>query len=183
VPAVRSTRFHQAWKRPTSRIDRPVLLPVDVEEEEPLVRALVLDLEARPGRERHREPAVEAPAVLRAHLQRRGHEVPAEPESDAEEVAERRLDRRRRLAVPERAQHGRPQLVRLVRQRHHRHPDVPDDPGPRDLTEHVRGPRRDGHAVDVPAAPIPRREPPARDVAQAGQVGERPTAEVHRVRW
>src|SRR5262249_26310977 len=45
------------------RVDRAELLVVDVEEEEPLPLALVLDLEARAVLERHREPAVEAPAV------------------------------------------------------------------------------------------------------------------------
>jgi hypothetical protein len=109
--------------------------------------------------------------------------VPPEAEPDAEEVAERHVDRRRGLPVPEDAEHGRAQLVRLVRQRHHRHPEVPDAPGAGDLTEHVRGPGGDGHAVDVAAPAIPRREPVARDVTQTRQVGERAAAEIHRGRW
>src|SRR5262249_45286568 len=141
--------------------------------------ALVLDLEARARRERHREPAVEAPSVLRTHLERQRREVPAEPEADAEEIAERYLDRRRRLAVPEGAEDREAELVRLLGQRHHRQPEVTHAARARDLAEDVRRPGRDRDAVEVAAAAVPRREPAARDVAQPREIGERPGTERH----
>src|SRR5262245_9975398 len=91
-------------------VDRIVLLVIDVEEHDALVLALVLDLEARAVRERHRKPTVESAAFLRAHLQRQRDEVTAQTEADAEKVAERHLDAGAGFTVPEHAQHGLAQL-------------------------------------------------------------------------
>src|SRR5581483_6760387 len=160
-------------------IDRGVLLVVDVEEEDALRRALVLDLEARAGRERHREPAVEPAPALRAHLERERDEVPPDAEADPEEVAERHGDARGRLAVPEHAEHRAPEVVRLVGKRHHRHPDVLDAAGPGDLAEHDRRARRHDDEVEVAAAAVPRREPPALEAPEASEVRERPVSDRH----
>ena len=127
------------------RVGLAVLLPVDVVEEDPVRGALVLELEARTPGEGHGEPAVHGLAVLRAHLERQGHEVAAQTEAHAEEVAEGDLHAGARLGVPEDAQHRGAQVVGLLGQRHQGHPDVTHAAGAFDLAEHPGLAGRYGH--------------------------------------
>ena len=141
--------------------------------------SLVLDLEARAVGERHREPAVHAAPVLGTHLERQRREVAPQPEADAEEVAERHLDARMRLAVPPHAQHQPAQVVLLGLDRHRGDPDVLHAAGALDRAERHALPRRHEHEVAVRAGPVPRGETFAAKGPQACEVGERSGSELH----
>ena len=111
-----------------------------------LLGRVVLDLDARPARERHREVADHRAPLARPRGERQHRErvalVPALPE----EVADRGLDARARLAVPV---HAQDQVVAAQRGRgrRDRDPDVVDDTGALDLEE--RTPLAGGDAFEA----------------------------------
>ena len=134
-----------------------------VVEDDLLGGALAFDLQPR-RRERHREPAVERPTVLGAHLERQRGEVARPRVPDPEEVAEGGLDARLGLSVPPRAEDDLAQEVGLVAL--DCHPDVPDDAGLEPLGQHLPSAGRYVEPVVVAAAPVPARG------ANAARLGE-----------
>src|SRR5699024_7726873 len=109
----------------------------------------------------HVEPAVEALAVLGAHLQRGGDEVRCARVPNTEEVAQRHHDTGRLGAVPVHLQHQLAQIVVVPAVGLpavggcHGHPDVVDRAGPGDLGEGDGLPRTYGQPIVVAATAVP----------------------------
>jgi hypothetical protein len=134
--------------------ERVELLIVHVVVEQHLVLgALARGRDAGASREGHREPAVEALAVLGAHLERQRAEVARARVAHAEEVAHGDVDGWFGLPVPPRPQHHLAQEVGLVAG--DGDPDVADDTGTRDLGEHGFLARLDVEPVVVAARAVP----------------------------
>ena len=122
---------------------------------------VVLDLDARALREGHREVAHHRAALARARGERQRDERVALVPALTEEVADRRLDGRRRLAVPV---HPQDDVVAAQgrRRRRDRHPHVRDDPGALHVEEGAAGARRDvREVVAVPAGRVVAAHPAA----------------------
>ena len=119
--------------------------------------AAVLERDARAGRERHREVGVQAVrrAEARIHRHQRAAQQSHAGVRHAEEVAQRHLDRRRRLAVPVAAQ-DRVAVVGDLREGQ-RAVEVRDAARALVLEQRDGLARPDDQEVPVAAAPIPRR--------------------------
>ena len=179
MPAVTGFRFQAGVEARQVGVQLRVLLEIDVVVEDHEALALVLDLEARAVREGHGEPAVEALAVLGAHLQGERDEVPAQAESEAEEVSQRDLHARGLLPVPVHSQHRLAQLVGIGGERHQRDPDVLHTAGAADLPEAGGLSGLDLERVRVAPRAVPGREAPALEVAKPCQTGERAASDLH----
>ena len=117
-------------------------------------RALVPGRDAAGAAEGHIPVAVPGPALRRAG-DRQGGEIPVQSVADAEEVADRRLDRRGPLAVPIDAEDDLPAVERFRRDRR---PDVMDGRGPFDLGQDRGLPGLDDDRIAVPTAPVKGRD-------------------------
>ena len=113
-----------------------------------------------------------------AHLQREGREGAGESEAHPEEVADRGLDRRGRLAVPVHPQRHVAAHLDAVGERRHRDPEVLHAARAVDLAEGVGVAGTDEQGVDVAAGAVVGRETVALEVAELRQPGERAPPEL-----
>ncbi len=112
--------------------------------------AFIGDRHLRRTPEGHVPVTVASPALGRAG-DGQGGEVAVETMADAEEIADRRLDRRRGFAVPINAQD---ELAAVERLGGDGHPDMVDGPGAFEIGQEGRPARRDGQRILVAAAAV-----------------------------
>jgi hypothetical protein len=156
----------------SGRILQPVVqLEVHVVVELNHVLGLAGHRELHVAAEGHGEVAVEALAVLRAHLQRQTPEVLRLGVAHAEEVTDRRLDARLALAVPVGAEDDLAQVVGAVAG--NGHPYVGDDPGTGGLGDGDGLAGSDVKAVVVAAGAVVAGKPPGLCLAQLSKAAQR----------